>query len=129
MIEISEMVEKPFTSSVKYLSRSLLYKGVGPPPPSPPAHYFPAYPWDISFKDDVTVVLLLDISFMLLAFSIQLSAILLEIIETSAVELGSGAIKFNCCLRLLLLKLLMSFCSIVSQIFFVPFFVSTIRFS
>jgi hypothetical protein len=33
-----------------------------PHPPSPP--FFPAGPMDISFKDDVTVILLLRVSFM-----------------------------------------------------------------
>ncbi len=49
---------------LKYLSRSVLWTGVGAgdvtPPPTPPP--FPSWSVDIAFKDDITVILILGFS-------------------------------------------------------------------
>jgi hypothetical protein len=63
MKQISEVAEKTVHVVFKYLSRSLLRKGYGKrsnasPHPSPPP-YSTANLVDISFKDDVAVILLL----------------------------------------------------------------------
>jgi hypothetical protein len=65
MKQMSEQEDKPLTSSLNICQKRAL-EGGGlsiPPSPSPPP-YFPAYPLDISFKDDVTVILLLGVFFM-----------------------------------------------------------------
>jgi len=58
-----------FTSSLTVQKPAVERGGRGgavithPALPSPPP-YFPADPWIVHFKDDVTVILLLDVSFM-----------------------------------------------------------------
>jgi hypothetical protein len=63
------MEEKPFTSSLNICPGKLLHKGVGVGEVTPPPHYHHpvSHPVsvDISFKDDVTVILLLGASFMI----------------------------------------------------------------
>jgi hypothetical protein len=53
----------------KYLSRSLLLKGVGAgavSPPSHPHHQLISQLIRISFKDDITIILLLSVSFLVI---------------------------------------------------------------
>ncbi len=55
----------------KYISRSLLQKRVGAgvvTPPHTTTTLFTSWPRDFSFKDDITVIFLLDVSFMALFF-------------------------------------------------------------
>jgi hypothetical protein len=53
--QIFDVEEKPFISSLNISPEGCCRKGRVPPPP--PTTYFPALSVDISFKDDVTVII------------------------------------------------------------------------
>jgi hypothetical protein len=61
MKQISEVEEETVHVVFKYLSRSLLWKGVGAGGITP---LLLSWSVDISIKDDLTVILLLRLSFM-----------------------------------------------------------------
>ncbi len=67
MNQISEMEEKPFRSSVNIYPEDCCREGVGAGGVTPLpliTTLIPSCSVDISFKDDVTVILLLAVSFM-----------------------------------------------------------------
>jgi hypothetical protein len=68
MKQIFGEMKKPFTSSLNGYPEACCRKGWGgwstaSPSPSPPP-YFPSDPWIFHLKDDVTIILLLCVSFM-----------------------------------------------------------------